>query len=136
MADWYGSSRTNYIKFKDLDGLKKALEPFPVTFVAGIGERAGTYYLTSLDETGSLYRSYQDENDEQIFFDFAEHVCPYMEDDQILVVIEVGAERLRYLTGDAAAYNAAGEFVVINLNHIYDRAKEVFGHAPQSRAEY
>ena len=28
MADWYGSARSNYVRIKDMEGLKKALAPF------------------------------------------------------------------------------------------------------------
>ncbi|AOZ11116.1 hypothetical protein BKK80_34725 (plasmid) [Cupriavidus malaysiensis] len=70
---------------------------------------------------------FDDDDDEELEFDPAELICPYLEDGQVLVLLEVGAERLRYLTGRAEAYASDGRRTVIGLSNIYQAAADAFG---------
>lgn len=127
MADWTGVARTNYVKFKDLAGLKKVLDLFPIEISDAVCVD-GTKCLLSTDEYGGWPTRVCDvETDTDIDFSFEEHVCPYMEDDQVLVTMEAGSERLRYITGHAAAYHSDGRKVELSLNDIYTLAEKAFG---------
>lgn len=128
MADWYGAARSNYVRIKDMEGLKASLEPFEIEISHGSDENEGKICLlgSSADNGGMPSYIWEDGTDEMIEFSFAEHVCPFMEDGEILVVMESGAEKLRYITGYASAYNAKGDAVHVSLSDIYTKAAEFF----------
>lgn len=131
MANWYGAARSNYVKIKDMDGLKAALEPFPIKlYITLSGEDEGKVCFMSDEQDSGGWPSFgylEDAEDEEIEFDPAVQICPFMEDDQILVMMVTGAEKLRYLTGHADAYNSKGEWCAVNINDIYKKAAEQFG---------
>lgn len=122
MANYEEAWRTNYVKIKDTDKLTKALEPFDIEVWANDGFTAfgGTY-------EGGFPQWGEDSESEEIEFSFAEHVCPFMEEDQILIAMSVGHEKLRYVSGWAQAYNQKGEFIQIALFDIYKMASDKFG---------
>ncbi len=129
MADWYGSARTNYVKFADLDGLKKAIEPFDLSVEA---HPNGTHYcIDSSEQFGGWPSAFYDyENQTEIEFDFALHVAPYLAVGEVLIALEVGAEKLLYLSGCARAYYFNGTDVKetrVSLFDIYEKAADEFG---------
>lgn len=131
MANWYGSARSNYVRIKDMAGLEKALAPFSgieispgdvpstVCFLA----REGWPSEGFIEEDDTEYRV----DDKELFFDPRERICPFMEDGQILIMQEVGAEKLRYLTGIANAYTSKGLHLQVSLDDIYEQAANEFG---------
>jgi hypothetical protein len=135
MANYYGVARTNYFKVKDLDGLKKALEPFSLKLC---GKEGFVALLDDHGDGGGWPNFALTEDGEDIEFDATVHICPFMEDDQVLVIMEAGHEKYRYVNGWAEAYNAKGERVGITLDDIYAKAAEAFGVPVQSisRATY
>lgn len=57
---------------------------------------------------------------------------------QVAVLLEIGAERIRYLYGDAIAVNHKGRVVALSLKDIYRKAAREF-RVPENeitRAEY
>jgi hypothetical protein len=137
MANWYGAARSNYVKIKDLNGLKKALEPFNIN----INEDKGDGFVCFLcdDSSDGAWPSYsEDDEGNELDFNFAEYVVPYMAPDQVLITMESGAEKLRYITGYAEAYHSDGRRVGLSLYDIYALAEKEFGvsHSYISPAEY
>lgn len=119
MSEWIGRARTNYVYFEDLDGLKEYLEPFGVR----LAEKTNGHV--------TLHAIIADEGDGwSSEFDFTQ-VAAFLHDDQVLVMMEVGCDGNRYLTGIAEAYNKAGESVSLSLTDIYALAAKAFG-VPQS----
>ena len=49
----------------------------------------------------------------------------HLVEGQVAVFVEVGQEKMRYLGGTAVAVNAAGETRRVDLDDIYDLAKEI-----------
>lgn len=141
MANWYGSARSNYVQVDDKEGLKKALEPFfheiqmddrgekGVCFVVAMGSEYGGWPSTVFSEVQSSDEEGNEFEDEVEYqFNPAEQICPYLQEGQILIMQEVGAEKLRYLTGWAEAYQAkTGEAVMVSIDDIYKKAAEKFG---------
>lgn len=86
-------------------------------------------------EDGYPYLQDEDGNE---FGDFAELVSECLEDDSILIFMENGYEKMRYLTGSACAYNNKGETCAVNINDIYELAEQKLGvsRADITRAEY
>ena len=56
------------------------------------------------------------------FDDFLEDLTKHLEENEVAIMIECGAEKLRYITGVAYAINSKGETSTINLNDIYEEA--------------
>ena len=70
-----------------------------------------------------------DENDEDVDFDFGE-LMVFIEPGEVLVFMEAGAEKLRYLVGYANAYmrDKAGNVLTcsVDIHDIFKIAAEAF----------
>lgn len=131
MSNWYGACRTNYVQVKDIQAVKDAFQPFPIE----IHESAdGLITLLSNDEYGGWPSSTEDADGNETPFDF-ELIVPFLEHGQVLIVMCAGAEKLRYITGDAHAYAWDGRHAKVSLDDIYDLAEKKFG-VSVSMAEY
>ena len=132
MSNWNGAARSNYVRIKDMDGLKNALSPFPIRVYQN--NDGLVCFLSEEEDTGSwpsfalVEVDHEDgwPSEDEIEFDPTVQICPFMEDDQILVMMEAGAEKLRYVSGHASAFNAKGDSCGVSLNDIYEKAAEKF----------
>ncbi|MBF0556947.1 MAG: hypothetical protein HQK96_20725 [Nitrospirae bacterium] len=70
--------------------------------------------------------------EEEVEFDPTVHICPFMEDGEVLIMMTAGAEKLRYITGHAEAYNSEGKWVSVFIEDIYEKAAKKFGVAKSS----
>ena len=131
MANWNGVSRSNYVAVKDVEAFKAEMAPLEVK-VEESQETPGTYCLIADTEYGG-WPNYDDETDNT--FDLEAIVAPHLADGQVCVFMSSGAERTRYVTGDALAFDNTGEVIYLNLNDIYELATDKFGVTPTS-AEY
>lgn len=132
MADWYGACRTNYVQVKDPAAFEKEFAPFSVQAVY---DEQGRVALLSTDEHGGWPSSVEDEETgEELEFDFGLAV-PHLVEGQVLVVLCSGAEKLRYITGDAIAYSWDNRIVSVDINEIYAKVKTAFG-VDTTLAEY
>lgn len=122
MADWYGFARSNYFKVKDETEFRHWADSIGDLEV--IQDSEGRVGLISHNQYGHWPSSRfnedtEGEEDIDVFITVAEH----LQEGSVAIFIEVGAEKLRYLTGWAVAINSKGEEVQVNLDDIYDRAK-------------
>ncbi len=129
MSNWIGTARTNYVKFASYEGYEAAkalveasgneVHPHPefelVAMISGEGDTGGFYFTHYNDDT--------DEDVEWWWPDITKHLA----DGQVLVAIEAGAEKLRYISGHAIAVHKDGRHVELSLNDIYERALSAFG---------
>lgn len=127
MSNWTGMARSNYFAVKDMDGLAATLAPFDIEIEQDTGEHAGKVCLLANTDGGGWPSFVHDDDDNEIEFDPAVHICPYLADDEILVLMEAGFERQRYCSGYASAFNARGERVELSLRDIYTKAAQTFG---------
>lgn len=135
MANWYGSARSNYVKVDDKEGITKALEPFDITL--NWDERGLCLTVDGASNDGAWPTTAYVKDDEgvedEIVLSPETHICPYLAEGEVIIFMEIGAEKLRYLTGYAEAYKAkTGEYCVVSLNDIYNKAAEQFGVALES----
>ena len=139
MSNWYGIARTNYVKVKDVGALAKVLDPFCIE-IHEHPTMPSYVMLTpdSMSDYGGFNHSAYDENGDDIEFSWADDVAPHLCEGQILVMHEVGWEKLRYLTGIALAVTWDGRETFLDLNDIYEKAREVFNlpSHPIARATY
>ena len=85
--------------------------------------------------TGQFYGGWPHvRGDECEDFDLVEELAQHLADGEIAVLVEAGAEKLRYITGDAIAVNSKGEKVAFSLRHIYELAEQAFGQRPSEAA--
>lgn len=131
MADWYGTSRSNYVKFNP-EKLDLLTQLFPIL----IAEKEGLSAIISQDQFGSTPSLYLDDDDDTFdalllqlgvvyhdedYIGLLEIVHLALEPGEILVWIEAGAEKARYITGMATAISHTGEVLKrISLNDIYE----------------
>jgi hypothetical protein len=128
MANWYGSARSNQFTVTDMDGLKHALAPFGDIEIAERGDKV--CLLVTDGDYGGWRSVVFDEQDEEIEFDPAVHIMPYAKEGEVVVLMEAGAEKLRYITGNAQAFIRKGDEVrskYLDLSQIYQMAADEFG---------
>lgn len=122
MADYYGVARSNYFKVKDVEALKKICEDFQLDILSR-ETPSGTFYGFGSYDFNSIIVEDKPGGGE-VERDVYDEVSSILEDDQVLIVMESGHEKLNYVSGYAHAVNAKGETVTLNLQDIYDKVKE------------
>jgi diaminopimelate decarboxylase len=128
MANYYASARTNYFAVTDLEAFKADIESKTSSVQVVSQEKDGLTLvglLGSDDDGGGFPFEYQDEDGEYVELDWAEIFKAHLEDGWVAIIMESGAEKLRYIAGYAVAYNSKGETVSLNLDDIYDKAKSL-----------
>ena len=131
MANWYGAARSNYFLVKDRAAFNtwakarnlEVLEEGPMVGIHPDGAEGWPSFYW--DET----------EDDDVDFDIPKELSELLVEGQVVVMLETGAEKLRYITGRAVAFDHTGKVVELSLSEIYDRAKQEFGVEPTA-AEY
>lgn len=125
MANYYGVARTNYFRVKDEAAFRAWAANYPVEI-----QNADDGFCLLPDDSGdgSTFPNAHPETGDEI--DFFKELSAHLTEDSIVVHMESGHEKLRYIIGIAEAYNHKGECVQISLTHIYDLAEKKFGHKP------
>lgn len=131
MADWYGTSRSNYVKFKNPRYNLPSLEQ---AFQIDIVGKDGLFAILSRDfHGGTPYCDPECDPDVLPFFEENHIPARYVtlldvihlflepEPDNVFVWITAGAEKLRYITGHAIAISPEGQILNrVSLDDIYD----------------
>jgi hypothetical protein len=63
-----------------------------------------------------------EKRDEAIEIDVFEELARHLDARDVAVLMQIGSEKLRYLTGEAVAIHATGRITRVSLNDIYDQA--------------
>lgn len=131
MANWYGSSRSNYFKVEDEDAFREWAESRDLQVLEKPG---GLFGITpsSMSEDGS-WPSY--DYDEDCGIDFQAELIEHLAEGQVAIIMTIGNEKLRYLTGFAVAVAWDGRRTTVDINDIYDKVETEFGVKPTT-AEY
>jgi hypothetical protein len=135
MANYYASARSNYFQVKDPDAFRKW-----VWSVGGLGLwEKGTgegevlmfgIYDNGGDACGWPSWAIDEETGLDVEVDLAGNLAEHLQEGSVAVLMEAGAEKLRYVTGYAFAVNHKGETVHISLSDIYALAAEKLGAMP------
>lgn len=129
MANWYATARSNYVRVKDPKAFLDWADSLPNVEVVDRGER---FALLVTGEDG--WPSFRGEQgDEEI--DLASEIANHLAEDEVFIFQEVGAEKLRYLTGWAKAINSAGETVEVSIDDIYTLVRKRWNLIP-TEAQY
>ena len=87
------------------------------------------------DGFGGLPSGYVDEETEDyVEADAVEELALHLKAGEVAIVMECGAEKLRYVSGWAVAINSKGERETVDLCQIYDKAKTLGKN--MTRCEY
>ena len=135
MANYYESARTNYFRVKDIDAFKEELKDVKSLTIAVEHRDLKDYVcLLAENENGFSWDYYNESLDDYVEIDWDGIFNKHLVDGSVAIIIGAGAEKLRYISGYAIAFNNKGETKRINLDEIYKLA-ESLGSEIQ-RAEY
>jgi hypothetical protein len=140
MADWYGSARSNYFRVKDVPKFVEFCKRWGIEPIyQKDGGKNPVGFLCDKYGDGSLPAGFTDTIDgkevDLTFGDFLDELSQHLAYGSVAVMMECGAEKLRYITGQAVAINSRGETRVISLNDIYKKARKL-GSEEVSLCEY
>lgn len=124
MANYIATCRSNYFKVKDPETFLAAMELIP-NIVVDSDNNDETFYILGDDPDGAGWPNwiYDDETGEETEVDLFATVANHLQDGEVAVFMEAGAEKQRYVIGCAVAVNSKGECRTIHLHDIYDIAK-------------
>lgn len=135
MANYYENARTNYFKVKD----EAKFNDF-VASLSGLEtykDKEGRHCILFDYESGVPCSKFNEETQDYDDVDFLGELSLHLTDDSIAIIMGAGSEKLRYINGYAEAINSKGERTSINIDEIYELAKQKFGEDKEiTRAEY
>jgi hypothetical protein len=106
MANYYCASRTNYFRVKDETAFRAWAKRRDLQIRDDNTKYPGHFALSPDDGNDGAFPNYDAERDEEI--DFIAELAEHLAADSVAVMLETGAEKLRYLLGYAVAVNAQG----------------------------
>jgi hypothetical protein len=141
MANYYSTARSNYFAVKDEQAFREwaddlgltILEPDPRDKPADSIPRFGIA-PGGCDDSGWPTNLTNEETGEDDDIDMAQQLAMHLADDEVAILMAVGNESLRYVTGSAEAVNNKGESVFVDLETIYEAARTLGSNI--TRAEY
>lgn len=126
MANFYGTARSNYFQVKDADAFEAWAAGLDVTVMTNVDGKFGIFAANTDD--GCFPSVYAPEDvDEDYPLGIAEELAKHLADGEVCVLMEAGAEKHRYITAWAVAFDNTGKQVSVHLSDIYEKAHEAFG---------
>lgn len=116
MANCISLCRSNYVRPKNRDEFVAFLETFVGTHIFEKDGRVGFH-----SEDGEVPQR-DSEGDDRTLIDCSEEIGAMLEDDEVMVVMEIGNEKLRYLFGYAWAIHSSGRSINVSIDEIYELA--------------
>ena len=114
MADFYATSRSNYVLVKDVQAAIDSLKHYDIP-IHRHPTNENAIMLAGCEADGMFNSSYVDESGDDIYLDLAKWASSHLQQDQVLVLVSAGAEKLRYISAWAEAYTWKGEVVTVDL---------------------
>ena len=114
MADFYATSRSNYVIVKNVDAAIASLKHYDIP-IHRHPTNSYAIMLAGGDDNGTFNSSYVDESGDEIHLDLAKWASSHLQQGQVLVLVSAGAEKLRYVSAWAEAYTWKGEVVTVDL---------------------
>jgi len=109
MANWYGTARSNYVRVHSYDTMKEVLAPMDIQIVEKQeGDETLYGFLSEDGDSGDFpsgrFVEQADGSEDWEELDFGELVMQFVPEGEVLILMVVGAEKLRYVTGISTAY--------------------------------
>lgn len=136
MANYYGQARSNYFFVKDADAFLEEMKKYPLEVISKEEDGKKLYgFLDADSDGGANYTNVWDEETKDDYeIDWSEVFQRHLADGWVAIIMETGAEKYRYLTGGASAYNNKGEIIHLDISDIYTLANQLGENI--TRAEY
>lgn len=135
MANWYGQSRSNYFNVKDEAAFREWAESRDLEVLEG---PSGLFGIapSSMSEDGDWPSFFfLDESGGVEDIDLRQELIDHLAAGQVAILVTIGSEKLRYLTGYSEALAWDGRRVSVNIADIYDKVLTEFG-VKTTAAEY
>ena len=134
MADFYATSRSNYVLVKDVTAAIAALKDFD-NQIHRHPKNANAIMLAGCDANGT-FSSTRYEGLVETYLDLAEWASTHLVEGQVLVLVSAGAAKLRYVSAWAEAYTWKGEVITVDLlTSLFSRIQSELGIAPYKVAD-
>jgi hypothetical protein len=123
MANYCSTARTNYFRVKDVDAFNAWAKEYEDNYRVEVVDKEDTFAILFDSESGIPTSREVDGDYDDI--DFMDELSKHLADDEVAILHEAGAEKLRYINGFAIAINNKAERRVVSLDDIYTFAKEL-----------
>jgi hypothetical protein len=133
MADYNCVSRTNYFRVRDTAAFAAWVQRRGLAIHTS-DKHPGHFALAPGDDYYGAFPNRDAESEKEI--DFLDELSGHLHQQSVAVILEAGAEKLRYIIGHAAAVDSQGRRIELFLDDIYDFARQAFPEADLTRAEY
>jgi hypothetical protein len=118
MANYYGQARTNYFKVNDAEAFVAEMSAFPVQVITDEHKETGETLYGFMDDNpdgaGLPWSTWDDETDDEIEINWIEVLQKHVAPGWSAILMEVGAEKYRYLNAYALVVTESG-FKELNL---------------------
>ncbi len=136
MANYYGKWRTNYFTVRDSDAFLERVESIPDIEIM-VNDTTVMMMSSNDCDSGCFPDSYlPDDGEDYVDVNWAAIFKEHLVDDSIVIINEVGSEKMRYLVGTATAYSNKGLVCGIDLQDIYAEVEELTGVEFVSQCKY
>lgn len=134
MSNTSVAGRSNYVKIKDMEGLKKSLEIF--THLSIVSDNDGKHCILAEYDSFFVQSVFiGEEEEEEVELQIETHIIPFLEDNEIFIFMEVQNEKLRWIYGYAEAYQG-NKRLAVSLEDIYDMVKKEWKTDEYTTAQY
>ena len=117
---WVGMARTNFFPVRDEPAFRAWAQELELVVIADEHNRFGVYSKT---DDGGFPTSAR--GDDEI--DFALELSRHLQPGSIAILMEIGNDKARYVSGFAIGVNSEGKRICIDLGDIYSEAGKFFG---------
>lgn len=121
MADYVGLCRSNYVRPKDKAALIEFLRAFDDICITERDDQVCFYA-----EEGGLPSRWTNDDERETLEDRAKDLADLLADGEVLVIQEIGFERLRYFVGFSIAIHSSGRTTRVSIEDIYELASLEF----------
>jgi hypothetical protein len=128
MANYQGTARSNFFRVTDVVGLRQWVSSFEVSVQVHPANPEYAMLFPTTDDGGwPTWRLEDEETGQEVEFDPVEHICPFLAEGEVVILIEIGAEKLNYVSGFARAFTWDGRHIALSLSDIYGRVEKELG---------
>jgi hypothetical protein len=127
MANFYGQARSNYFMVKNNEEFVAEMEKYPVKVITKETDGVTLYGVMDDDDDGGgdMFSVWDEDEDGADELDWSEVFTRHLADGWVAVIVSSGAEKYRYISGHAVAYNNKGEETHLDLSDIYTLAGQL-----------
>jgi hypothetical protein len=131
MANYIAQGRSNYFAVKDEQAFREDIAKCYVELIERKTDAGQTLFgfLDNGEGEGIDWFAWQADDDDPTpagnEFTWGEFFQKHLADGWVAIIMNIGAEKMRYLNGEATAYNNKGEDKFISLDEIVTLASDL-----------